>query len=153
MCTVRKTYTIYATVLTTFHVGWNLAFSTVFPPSFVKYPIQERIYGTERGDVTIICQPEAAPAAQKTWLKDNRRLDPSTNENDRVHRLQNGNLRLTGLRSSDEGVYKCEAVNSEGEASSEGTLSVLRESTLASYCSKLYTYVLMCRLSFMLCML
>ena len=87
---------------------------------------------------------EAAPAAQKTWLKDNRRLDPSTNENDRVHRLQNGNLRLTGLRSSDEGVYKCEAVNSEGEASSEGTLSVLRESTLASYCSKLYTCMSSC---------
>ena len=109
----------------------SCAFRTEFAPSFAKYPIAERIDGTLEGDVTILCQPEAAPTAEKVWSKDNRILfdaNAPSNENDRVHKLPNGNLRLTSLRDTDESVYKCDATNRLGEASSSGTLTVLGES-------------------------
>ncbi len=47
-------------------------------PTFRKYPLQPNTYATRRGNVTLICRPEAAPSPQKEWFKDRRALQPDT---------------------------------------------------------------------------
>ena len=48
-----------------------------FAPTFSKYPLQPMTYATLKGNVTLVCRPEAAPAADKEWFKDRRNLNPS----------------------------------------------------------------------------
>lgn len=39
-------------------------------PSFKKKPVEPEIYGAEGKNVTIECNPEAAPKPKFTWKKD-----------------------------------------------------------------------------------
>ena len=100
-----------------------------FAPNFQKYPLQPNLYGTIGGNTTLLCQPEAAPAGEnleKEWFKDGAPFTASTNPQDRVTLLSNGNIHITGLVKSDEGEYECKATNEHGTASTRGKLTVLR---------------------------
>jgi len=97
-----------------------------FAPNFQKYPLQPNLYGIIGGNTTLLCQPEAAPGAEKEWLKNGAPFAPSENPQDRVAKLSNGNIRITGLVQSDEGEYECRATNEHGTASTQGKLTVLR---------------------------
>ncbi len=98
-----------------------------FPPSFAKHSLQPNQYGTESGSTTIMCRPEAAPAAEIIWLKDGRQLSVGEESGSRLQKLPNGNLRISNLRQSDGGTYTCKAVNQLGEAESSGNLTILCE--------------------------
>ena len=39
-------------------------------PTFSKHPMLGQVLATEGGNATISCDPEAAPKAEITWLKD-----------------------------------------------------------------------------------
>lgn len=41
-----------------------------FKPSFKKHPLESETYAAEHGNVTIKCNPEAAPKPQFVWKKD-----------------------------------------------------------------------------------
>jgi len=98
---------------------------SAFKPSFSKYPLQPNLYATKGGNTTIICQPEAAPRAFNVWQKDGINLNPVMEPTARVRLMPNGNLRITGVREGDAGKYTCVASNSQGEARSQGLLTVL----------------------------
>jgi Immunoglobulin domain len=95
-------------------------------PSFRKYPLPANIYGVLGGNVTLMCQPEAAPVATKQWFKDGNEFTGSSSVNDRVALLPNGNIHITGLQQSDLGNYTCLATNIYGSDSTSGNLSVMR---------------------------
>jgi len=97
-----------------------------FAPNFQKYPLQPNLYGIIGGNTTLLCQPEAAPGAEKEWLKNGAPFTASTNPQNRVTLLSNGNIRITGLVQSDEAEYECRATNEHGTASTHGKLTVLR---------------------------
>jgi len=97
-----------------------------FAPTFQKHGMQPNIYGILGGNITLLCQPEAAPEADKEWFKNGAQLNPGSNPQDRVTLLANGNLHITGLVQGDEGEYKCEATNKHGTDSTHGKLTVLR---------------------------
>ena len=101
-------------------------------PTFVKYPVQPKVYATIGGDVTMRCRPEAAPHPKKEWKKNGVTLQPSTDPKSQAHQilLSNGNLLITKLTMADEGTYECTATNKFGSASSEGKLILLRESSV-----------------------
>ena len=101
-------------------------FVTGFAPTFRKYPLQPNLYGIIGGNVTLICQPESAPQSEKEWLKNGQAFNPSTDAQDRVTLLSNGNVHITGLQQSDEGEYECKATNIHGSDSTRGQLTVLR---------------------------
>lgn len=87
--------------------------------------MQPTTYATKQGNVTIICQPEAAPRVTKTWKKNGRMLNPSTEETARVRLLPNGNLRIQGVSTSDKATYTCIAANELGEVESSSVLKIL----------------------------
>lgn len=102
-----------------------------FAPNFIKYPLQPRHYATLRGNATLLCQPEAAPMGEKIWFKDNRPLATSSpQDGGHITQLPNGNLLITNIRQTDEGLYTCKVTNSLGEASSSGNLTVLPTTTI-----------------------
>lgn len=43
---------------------------TALKPSFKKNPLESEIYAAEQGNVTIVCNPEAAPLPKFVWKKD-----------------------------------------------------------------------------------
>ena len=96
-------------------------FFPAFAPTFGKLDVQPNTYASLRGNVTIVCQPEAAPVADLVWKKNNRLIS----ESNRIRQLGNGNLYITAVTQSDEGYYSCEATNSLGSAASGGNLTVL----------------------------
>ena len=96
-----------------------------FPPSFTKYPLQPTLYGTNSGNTTIVCRPEAAPAATITWLLNGSPLNPGEDEDSRIRLLPNGNLFFSPVLTSDAGNYTCVAENPLGTASNSGNLLVL----------------------------
>jgi len=100
---------------------------TGFAPTFRKYPLQPNLYGIIGGNITLLCQPEAAPQAEKEWFKDGSPFSASTNPQDRVALLSNGNIHITGLQEGDQGEYECQATNEHGTDSTRGQLTVLRE--------------------------
>jgi len=99
---------------------------TAFAPTFRKYSLQPNLYGIIGGNITLLCQPEAAPQAEKEWLKNGAPFSPSTNPQDRVARLPNGNIHMRGLEQGDQGEYECIATNEHGSDSTTGMLTVLR---------------------------
>lgn len=96
-----------------------------FAPIFQKYPLQPNLYGIIGGNITLLCQPEAAPQAEKEWFKDGNPFSASTNPQDRVTLLSNGNVHITGLEQGDQGDYECKATNIHGTDSTRGKLTVL----------------------------
>ena len=97
-----------------------------FAPTFRKYGLQPNLYGIIGGNITLLCQPEAAPEPEKEWFKNGSPLNPGTSSQDRLMQLANGNLRITDLVQSDQGEYECRASNNHGEDMTRGKLTVLR---------------------------
>ncbi|BFZ22584.1 hypothetical protein BsWGS_25623 [Bradybaena similaris] len=102
-----------------------------FAPSFLKRPVNPSQYGTVGGEVIILCQPESAPPATITWLKDDRELSEAEGAESRVTKLANGNLLLKGLQMTDTGTYTCVASNNMGNASSSGHLTIVTRSVIS----------------------
>jgi len=99
---------------------------TAFAPTFRKYSLQPNLYGIIGGNITLLCQPEAAPQAAKEWMKNGAPFSPSTNPQDRVCLLANGNIHIRGLEQGDQGEYECIATNEHGSDSTTGKLTILR---------------------------
>ncbi|XP_065349505.1 contactin [Cloeon dipterum] len=112
-------------------------------PSFRKHPLEAETYAHEGGNVTIKCNPEAAPMPKFTWKKENNVLGSSGTR--RI--LENGNLVITRVSREDAGVYTCIARNVHGSDESRGRLVVMRgpsfvrepkKRIVASYGSNIY---------------
>ncbi|XP_022171906.1 contactin [Myzus persicae] len=91
-------------------------------PSFKKKPLQPEIYGAEGKNVTIECNPEAAPRPKFTWKKDGYIIGSGG----RRRILENGNLIINPIGRDDEGMYICIAENVFGTEESHGKLIVMR---------------------------
>ncbi|KAH0545705.1 contactin [Cotesia glomerata] len=91
-------------------------------PSFKKHPMEPEIYAAERGNVTIVCNPEAAPRPKFVWKKDGNIIGSGGKRTI----LENGNLIITRVSKDDEGFYVCVASNHYGTDESRGRLIVLR---------------------------
>lgn len=87
-------------------------------PTFIKYPLPTTLLAAESGNLTIPCQPEAAPAPEITWVKNGAQMSLSfTNGNQNgVQMLLNGYLKIVGVSLGDGGFYTCHAKNIHGDA-------------------------------------
>ncbi|XP_019880894.2 contactin-like [Aethina tumida] len=93
-----------------------------FKPSFKKRPLESETYAAEQGNVTLRCNPEAAPRPQFIWLKDGNQI--ASGGHRKIY--ENGNLLISPVSRDDEGVYTCRASNELGTDESKGRLIVLR---------------------------
>ena len=92
--------------------------------------MQPNQYATIAGNTTLMCQPEAAPYPTIDgfkWYKNGVQLNPGTSAGSRLLLLPNGNLFINSVQQTDQGLYKCEASNNYGKASTQGNLTVLRK--------------------------
>nr|XP_018910733.1 PREDICTED: contactin [Bemisia tabaci] len=94
-------------------------------PTFRKRPVEAETYAGEGGNVTIKCNPEAAPRPKFTWKKDGNVIGSGG----RRRIMENGNLIIAPVSRDDEGLYVCRAENEYGSDESWGRLIVLRSST------------------------
>ncbi|KAL5013276.1 hypothetical protein ScPMuIL_007546 [Solemya velum] len=96
-------------------------------PSFTKNPLPPRITATIGGNVTIPCQPEAAPIRTLSWLKDGGDLNVREEDvTSRIRKLPGGSdLFLSELSMGDAGTYTCRVENELGAADSSTTLTIL----------------------------
>lgn len=92
-----------------------------FKPSFKKRPLESETYAAEHGNVTIKCNPEAAPKPRFVWKKNMNILGSGGHR--RI--LENGNLVINPVSRDDEGIYTCTATNELGMDESHGRLIVL----------------------------
>lgn len=92
-------------------------------PSFKKHPMEPETYAADRGNVTLTCNPEAAPRPTFVWKKDGNVLGSGG----RRHIHENGNLVISPVSRDDEGTYVCVATNTYGNDETRGRLLVLRE--------------------------
>lgn len=95
-------------------------------PTFRKRPLEPETYAGEGGNVTIKCNPEAAPKPQFEWRKDNNVIGSGG----RRKILENGNLIISPVSRDDAGTYTCIAKNMYGMGESQGRLIVLRGPSL-----------------------
>lgn len=93
-----------------------------FKPSFKKHPLEPETYAAENGNVTIRCNPEAAPKPKYVWKKNGNVLGSGGHR--RI--LDNGNLIISPVSRDDEGLYTCTASNELGMDESHGRLIILR---------------------------
>ncbi|CAL1529097.1 unnamed protein product [Lymnaea stagnalis] len=103
-------------------------------PSFDKTPMMKTQSGAVGGNVTIICDPVAAPMPTYIWLKDgsNLNLQPGvSSEGDHYRMLLNGNLLIQGLQTSDQGKYTCQVENKVGKAEDYTNLRILERTVLS----------------------
>lgn len=91
-------------------------------PSFKKRPVDPEILGAEGGNVTIRCNPEAAPRPRFTWRKDGNMIG----NGGRRRILPSGALLINPVSREDQGIYTCIAQNNLGTAESSGRLTILR---------------------------
>ncbi|XP_048236575.1 contactin-like [Haliotis rufescens] len=94
-----------------------------FAPIFSKQPVTDKV-ASIGGNVTMICNPEAAPKPDFKWSRDGRDLGLTEGVMGRLQLLHNGNLLITSVTSGDAGQYTCTATNTEGSDSSQATLLV-----------------------------
>lgn len=90
-------------------------------PSFKKRPLEIETYAAEGGNVTIFCNPEAAPKPKFVWKKDGNIIGSGG----RRRILENGKLIISPVSRDDSGVYACSASNVHGSDESKGRLIVL----------------------------
>ncbi|XP_044742029.1 contactin, partial [Chrysoperla carnea] len=95
-------------------------------PSFKKFPLESETYAAEQGNVTIKCNPEAAPKPKFVWKKDNNVIGSGG----RRIILPNGNLVIRPVSRDDAGIYTCSASNVYGVGESRGRLIVLHSPRL-----------------------
>lgn len=94
-----------------------------FKPSFKKHPLEPETYAAENGNVTIKCNPEAAPKPKFVWKKNGNVIGSGGHR--RI--LDNGNLMISPVSRDDEGLYTCTASNELGIDESHGRLIILRK--------------------------
>ncbi|RUS71471.1 hypothetical protein EGW08_020770, partial [Elysia chlorotica] len=121
---------------------YGVTFSTAqlrvlkIPPSFDKRPMPKSITAALNGEVTITCNPVAAPIPNYKWLKDGSdlNLSPMDVQAEGVHYqlLRNGNLIIRKLAQNDQGRYTCEVDNGIGTASDYTDLLVLDATTIST---------------------
>ncbi|XP_045597115.1 contactin [Procambarus clarkii] len=92
-------------------------------PSFRKKPVETEMYASEGKNVTIACNPEAAPRPSFVWRQNGLVLG----NGGRRRILRNGNLIIDPVSREDEGNYTCTAENVYGSDTSSGRLIVLRK--------------------------
>ncbi|XP_014603516.1 PREDICTED: contactin [Polistes canadensis] len=95
-------------------------------PSFKKRPMEPETYAAEGGNVTIICDPEAAPRPKFVWKKDGNVIGAGG----RRKILNKGSLVIKPVSRDDEGTYVCTATNEYGSDETRGRLIVLRSPRL-----------------------
>ncbi|XP_012252358.2 contactin [Athalia rosae] len=91
-------------------------------PTFKKRPMESETYAAEGGNVTIVCNPEAAPRPKFVWKKDGNVIGSGG----RRRLLENGNLIISPVSRDDEGMYVCVASNQYGSDETRGRVIVLR---------------------------
>ncbi|XP_033618099.1 contactin-2 isoform X2 [Fukomys damarensis] len=89
-------------------------------PDFRQNPVRRLIPAARGGEISIACQPRAAPKATVLWSKGTEILGNSS----RVTVTLDGTLVIRNISRSDEGRYTCFAENFMGKANSTGVLSV-----------------------------
>lgn len=94
----------------------------VLRPSFKKRPVDAEILAMENGNVTIRCDPEAAPRPRVQWRKDGNLIGSGG----RRQILPSGSLQIMPVSRDDAGIYTCIATNIRGTEDSTGRLTVLR---------------------------
>ncbi|XP_053991481.1 contactin [Hylaeus volcanicus] len=90
-------------------------------PSFKKRPMEPETYAAEKGNVTIVCNPEAAPRPKFVWKKDGNVIGSGG----RRRILETGSLIISPVSRDDEGTYVCTATNQYGSDETRGRLIVL----------------------------
>ncbi|KAL3852170.1 hypothetical protein ACJMK2_015845 [Sinanodonta woodiana] len=118
-------------------------------PNFFKNPMTPTIIGAEGGNITILCQPEAAPFPVYTWKLNGNVLNTPEDTSARVRRLKNGNLVITMMSRSDEGTYTCRVENSLGFV--EGTTFLSVQGSTKIFQAPANTYVLVNETAFLYC--
>ncbi len=83
-------------------------------PSFTKRPLEEKIYAAENGNVTINCEPEAAPLPNITWYHQGNKVGSGG----KIEMYPNGALQIIKLNKADGGQWECVARNKYGSARS-----------------------------------
>ncbi|XP_055985239.1 contactin-3-like [Sorex fumeus] len=89
-------------------------------PSFARMPMKQLLQVQEGSEVTVSCQPGAAPQPRISWKKGPQRL----RESHRVWFLKDGGLRIANVTRADAGAYTCTAENQFGRASGTTRLVV-----------------------------
>ncbi|KAK8720533.1 hypothetical protein OTU49_013266, partial [Cherax quadricarinatus] len=92
-------------------------------PTFRKKPLEAEMYASEGKNVTIVCNPEAAPRPTFVWRQNGLVIG----NGGRRRILRNGNLIIDPVSREDEGNYTCNAENTYGSDTSSGRLIVLRK--------------------------
>ncbi|XP_070192772.1 contactin-like isoform X2 [Littorina saxatilis] len=97
-----------------------------FKPTFTKQPVDSSLSAAVGGNITIVCNPEAAPAPTYQWLQNDRDLGlvQGGAESNGFQMLLNGNLFITNVNNNHRGKYTCKVTNTQGEASSSGVLRI-----------------------------
>lgn len=92
-------------------------------PSFHKRPLEAEIYAIYNGNLTIICDPEAAPRPKFQWKLNGNVVGQGG------HRrlLPTGTLIISPTSREDEGIYTCVATNAYGSDESRSRVIVLRK--------------------------
>lgn len=91
-------------------------------PTFARFPLPSTSIASEGGNLTIRCQPEAAPQPDIEWLHNGQSIGFGDS---RREILLDGTLHVTQVSQADQGVYTCKATNINGEASSSCQVSVM----------------------------
>ncbi|KAL8610221.1 hypothetical protein ACOMHN_038916 [Nucella lapillus] len=97
-----------------------------FKPSFRKHPVDTSLSAAVGGNITIICDPEAAPTPTFEWLFNGASLGlvQGGAASNNFKMLLNGNLFIENVNNNHQGEYTCKVTNTLGEASSSGKLQV-----------------------------
>ena len=93
----------------------------ILSPSFVKNPLDTKVYAAKGGNVTLECEAEAAPRPKITWRKDDKKLA----DGGKIRLFPNGNLYIKGLVAEDSGKYECIATNKYGRDQSYTHLKII----------------------------
>ena len=104
-------------------------FQLALKPSFKKRPLEPETFAAEGGNVTMMCNPEAAPRPKFIWKKDGNMIGGGG----RRRMLDTGSLIISPVSRDDEGTYVCQASNQYGSDESRGRLIVLSEYILFIY--------------------
>lgn len=114
---------LFTWLFTCWKVFW--VFLSALEPTFDKFPLRTSLEAALSGNVTYVCEPEAAPFPEFAWSKNGANLGLVAGDTSgRIRLLRNGNLLITQVQSSDAGKYRCTATNQAGSGYSEGTLIV-----------------------------
>ncbi|CAL8095078.1 unnamed protein product [Calicophoron daubneyi] len=106
-----------------------------FPPSIIRLPRYTKAAGEQGTSVTLTCYIRTEPAPQIGWLKDGNLINVQKTSSGRLSSkygialehirpgLYKGTLTISNIQKNDFGRYHCQAVNVQGEAQLEITVS------------------------------